>query len=441
VTNGCDERAWADFLLSLVARHFSVLGMERPSLLLTLVIVLVGLVFLQQPRLRRYDEMFLHWLIKNSVLPNKPAPLTILEIGPPNSGKQAAEAQSSEGFLQSGGSANSPLESALFLQAALDFQPAVVAFEPVLQWPEEAREQEEVFVDQAMRVPQLLLAAELTATPDPDAPVADIPGFSHVTGKRGNLAEFSGVGRQPSEDVRLISKLGFVNLPGEVADAIHVPLLFQYRGEVIPSFALEAMLLWLRVSHEEVTIDIGDAIHLPQGKRIPIEPDGTLVINPNAANLARRLTSNELLLAAQQREQAKPIPGLDSLANQVLLARAPGAASGKSDVLAAAIATMQTNSFPRRASWIFDCVILAIIGAFSGALRKFARIDLILIAIAFTAAYCLIALATLSRSSIWLPGVLPLGAFWVSVLLCLVVRKTKPLAQTATIIAPPPPTP
>jgi hypothetical protein len=412
--------------------------MARRSLLLALVLVLLGLVFLQQPRLRWYDEMFLHWLVKNSVLPNKSAPLTIVEIGPPNSQKQPAEAQSSKVFLQRGGGTNSPLEAALFLQAALDFQPAVVAFEPVLQWPEQVREQEEIFVDQAMRVPELLLAAELTATPEPDAPVVDLPGFSHVTGKRGNLATFSGVARQPTEDVRLIAKLGFINLPGEVADAIHVPLLFQYRGEVIPSFALEAVLLWLRVSHEEVKIDIGDAIQLPQGTKIPIGSDGTLVINPNAANLARRLTSNELLLAAQQREQGKPSTGFDNLPNQVLLARTTSATSGTSDVLAAAIATIQTNSFPRRVSWIFDCVSLAIIGAFSGVLQKLARVDLILIAIAFTAAYCLLALGVLSHASIWLPGVLPLGAFWVAVLVCLFSRKPKPSAKTAAVIAPPP---
>jgi hypothetical protein len=415
--------------------------MERPSLVLALVLVLLGLVFLQQPRLRRYDELYLRWLVKNSVLPNKPAALTIVEIGSANSQTQAAEARSSKRFLQSAGAANAPLEAALFLQAALNFQPAVIAFEPVLQWPEQARDQEEIFVDQAMRVPELLLAAELTPNPEPDAPIVDIPGFSHVTGKRGNLAAFSGIARQPSEDVRLIAKLGFINLPSEVADTIHVPLLFQYRGEVIPSFALEAVLLWLHVSHEEVDIRMGDAIELPQGRRIPIESDGTLVINPNAANLARHLASNELLLAAQQREQRKPVAGFDNLASQVLLARAAGSDSGTRDVLAAAIATMQTNAFLHRVSWIFDCVSLAIIGAFGGALRKFARVDLMLIAIAFTAAYCLIALGILSHASIWLPGVLPLGAFWLVVLLGLFARKRQSPAKATVAIAPPPPAP
>jgi hypothetical protein len=409
--------------------------MERPSLWLMLVVILLGLLFLQQPRLRRWDEIFLHWLVKSSVLPNKPAPLTIVEIGAPNSKKRRAEAESSEAFLRSGGSPNSPLESALFLQAALDFKPAVIAFEQVLQWPEEAKEQEQIFVDQAMRVPELLLAAELTAMSDPDAPVAEIPAFPHVIGKRGNLVEFSGIARQPGEDVRLISRLGFINLPGEVTDEVRAPLLFQYRGEVIPSFALEAVLLWLRITHEEVKIDIGDSIELPQGRKIPIEADGTVVINRNASNLARRATSNELLLAAQQRAQGKANAAFDDLANQVLLARAPGQ---RVDLFAATIATIQTNSFVRRVSWLFDCVMLLIVTAFSARMRKLARIDLILFAIAFSAAYCLIALGILSRWSIWLPGALPLGAFWIAVLVGLILPKRTQAAQAADVIASPP---
>jgi hypothetical protein len=284
-------------------------------------------------------------------------------------------------------------------------------------------------------VPELLLAAELTATSDPDAPVAEIPPFPHVTGKRGNLVEFSGIARQPGEDVRLISRLGFINLPGEVTDQVRAPLLFQYRGEVIPSFALEAVLLWLRITHEEVKIDIGDSIELPQGRKIPIEADGTVVINRNASNLARRVTSNELLLAAQQRAQGKANAAFDDLANQVLLARAPGQ---RVDLFAATIATIQTNSFVRRVSWLFDCVMLLIVAAFSGRMRKLARIDLILFAIAFSAAYCLIALGILSRWSIWLPGALPLGAFWIAVLVGLILPKRTQAAQAADVIASPP---
>jgi hypothetical protein len=413
--------------------------MERPSLWLMLVVLLLGLLFVREPRLRRYDEIFLRWLLKNSVVENVQPPLTIVEIGRAQAApKENVAPDSTADFLRGGAPANSPLESALFLQAALEFKPTVIAFEPVLEWPERAKDEEQIFVDQAMRVPKLLLGAELTATPDPDAPAADIAGFSQVTGRRGELVEFSGIARQPSEDVRLISTLGFINLPNEIADEIHVPLLFQYRGEVIPSFALQAVLLWLRVTPGEVKIDIGKYIELPQGRRIPIESDGTVVINPNAAKTARRLNLNELLLAAQQREQGRRIPSFDEMRNQILLARVPADLPERPDLFAATIATIETNAFIRRISWVFDCVMLLVVSAMSGTLRKFSRIDLLLGAFAFSAGYCLIALGILSRWSIWLPGSLPLGAVWVVVLFCFILPKPKQSTRTVAVAASPP---
>jgi hypothetical protein len=328
-----------------------------------------------------------------------------------------------------------PLEAALLLQGLLEFKPTVIAFEPVLQWGERAKDQEQIFMDQAMRVPKLVLGAELTDVPDPDSPVAEIPGFIHVTGRRGDLPTFSGIDHQPSEDVRLLSTLGFINFPEETADDVHVPLLFQYRGEVIPAFALQALMFWLRVNPDEVKIDIGSSIELPSGK-IPIQFDGTLVVNPGMANLARRITIDELLLAAQQHESgAASSIRLEDIRTQLVLAR-PSTRS--SDLFAAAIATIQARTFVRRVSWIFDCVMVVLAAAISGTLRRYSRVDLIIGAIAFSAAYFLIALGIVSRWSIWLPAWLPLGASLVSVLFAIILPKPKDSARTVTVAAPPP---
>jgi hypothetical protein len=194
-----------------------------------------------------------------------------------------------------------------------------------LQWDDRRKDQEQIFVDQAMRVPKMVVAAELTPTPDLDAPVVEIQGFTQVTGRRGDLPTFSGISRQPDEDIRLISTLGFTNLPNDVADEIHVPLLFQYRGEVIPSFALQATLFWMRIAPSEVKIDLGSYIWLPNGRKIPILPDGSILINPNADRRARHLHLNELLLAAQQHENKGSMSGrLADLGDDILLARTPG---------------------------------------------------------------------------------------------------------------------
>lgn len=386
-----------------------------------LVVLLLGILFLREPRFERSEEFFLKWLLKNSELHARSAPLTVVEIGPDALMDPDVPKEGADTLPHAGASSVSPLEFALFLQSILQFQPPVVAFENILRWRERDKDQEQVFMDQAMRVPRLLLAAELTNTPDPDAPGPEIQGFSQVTGKRGELIEFTGIGRQPSEEIRLIGTAGFINLPDEVADEIHVPLLFRYRGEVIPSFALEAILLWLRVTPTEVSIDLGSHISLPQDRKIPIRRDGTLLISPNAGKKARHMNLNELLLAAQQRDAGqKTEPEFEALRDHIVLARTPTNPLSPPDVFAATIATIQSNAYVRRVSWIFDCAILLLAAGAVAKLRDVSRVDLVLGAIAFTAGYCLIALAVLSRWLIWLPGCLPLGALWLLVLISIV---------------------
>ena len=389
--------------------------MERPSIFVIILVLLLAALFLREPRFQRSEEIFLRWLLRHSQPATKPVPLTIVDVGKENPPP--------------------PLETALLLQGLLGFKPTVLAIEPVLEWGDRAKDQEQIFIDQAMRVPKLLLGATLTASPDPDAPPAEITGFSHVTGRRGDLPEFSGIERQPSEDVRVLSTLGFANFPEGSADGVHVPLLFQYRGEVIPAYALQAIMLWLRVTPDEVKIDMDSNIELPNGLTIPVRPDGTLLVASRMSQRARHINIDELLLAAQQHESgAASGMRLEDISTQLVLART---ATNAPDLFAAAIASIQAKTFVRRVSWVFDCIIVALIAAMSGWLRRFSRVDLIIGAIAFSAAYCLIALGVISAWSIWLPAWLPLGAAWISVLFAIIFPKPKGFART-TIAAPPP---
>ena len=410
--------------------------MQRPTIWLMLVVLLLGILFLREPRLERSEEFFLRWLLKNSDPHGPVASLTVVDIGHDNLMEREPAKEGDENSPHSGANVVSPMEFALFLQSALAFQPTVIAFENVLKWREAEKDQEQVFTDQAMRVPRLLLAAELTTTPDPDAPGPEIPGFTQVTGKRGDLVEFSGIGRQPNEEMRLIATAGFTNLPDEISDGIHVPLLFRYRGEVIPSFAFEAILLWLRATPGEVSIDLDSHISLPHGRRIPIRSDGTLLISPNASRKARHLGLSDLLVAAQQRDTGKT-PEIDSLRDQIVLARTPANPLSPPDVFAATIATIQSSAYVRRVSWIFDCVILLLAAAVVGRLRDIPRVDLVLGAIAFTAAYCLAALAIVSRWLIWLPGWLPLGAVWFLVVASIILPHRHRVRREVIAMSPP----
>ena len=390
--------------------------MERPSIWVIIFVLLLGVLFLREPRFQRSEDIFLRWLLRHSQPATKPVPLTIVAVGKENP--------------------PAPLETALLLQGLLEFKPTVIAVEPVLQWGERAKDQEQIFMDQAMRVPKLLLGAELTASPDPDAPVPEITGFSHVTGRRGDLPEFSGIEHQPSEDVRVLSTLSFINFPPEAADDLHVPLLFQYRGEVIPAFALQAVMLWLRITPDEVKVDIGSSIDFPNGTKIPVRADGTLLVSPRMTQRARSITIDELLLAAQQHGSGAATGiRLEDIRSQLVFAQTE---SNAPDLIAAAIASIQAQTFVRRVSWIFDCAIVVVIAVLSGWLRKFSRVDLVIGAVAFSAAYCLIALGIVSAWAIWLPAWLPLGAAWISVIAAIILPKPKNSARTVTVAAPPP---
>ena len=399
--------------------------MQRPSLWMMIVVLLLGLLFLREPRLQRSEESFLRWLLKNSPASGSAAPLTVVEIGRDPLSQSGTATSPTESLLRGPSNTISALEYALFLQAALEFKPTVIAFEPILRFRAREKDQEQVFIDQAMRVPKLILAAELTTNPDLDAQIAEIPGFTKVTGRRGDIPEFSGIGRQPDEDLHFISTLGFINLPDETTDDIRVPLLFQYRGEVIPSFALQTALVWMRIPLNEVKIDIGSFIELPNHKKIPIRSDGTSLINPKTATRVRHMTLNELLLAAQQHEKGSLAQPLEQMKDRLILARTPANPLGPPDVFAASIASIQINSFVRRVTWVFDVICLIVVASLSGTVRKLSRVDLVLVALAFSAAYCLLAIAMISRSGVWLPGVLPLASVWLLTVFCLLAPRSK----------------
>ena len=403
-----------------------------------LIVLLAGIVLLREPLFARAEDVFLRWLLDHSQgSEGARVPLTVVEIARDSFADPAAPKETGGPEKVGSSAAISPLEFALFLQSVLDFQPNVVAFENILKWRARDKDQEQVFLDQAMRVPKLLLASELSETDDPDAPWGEIRGFTQVTGKRSELATFRGIGRQPDEDLRLISTQGFVNLPDELSSEIRVPLLFLYRGEVIPSFSLQAIMLWLKTTPAEVKIELGSHILLPQNRRIPIAADGTLLLDPNTAKRARRLSLNELLLAAQMRDTGNPAAQtFADIREQVVLARTPENPLSPPDIFAATIATIQSNAYLRRVSRIFDCVVLLLIAAAVPLVRRMDRFDLVLCGIAVTAAYGLLALGTVSRWNFWLPGVLPLGALWVSILATFFLRQKEDGPRE---VAPPPP--
>ena len=384
--------------------------MRRPSPWLILVVILLGAFILRDPRLQRMEDVFLSWFMEHAegVLP--PAQVTLVEIGredfqrltPPDEAPPLPKGQLARSL--------SPLEYALFLQAVLEFQPTVIALEPIVIWRDRDKDQEQVFIDQAMRVPKLLVGIELGGNGQPDLSSDDVPSFPNVTGNRGDLAAFSGVSRQPDDDIRLISTPGFINLSSGRSDRIRVPLLFEYRGEIVPSFPLQAIMLWLRITPAEVKIELGSRIILPNGWQIPVHRDGTLTINPLAKQSVRRLTLNQLLLAAQEHEKHRP-PSIeiDNLKDQIVLLRLAGDPLQPPNVFSTAIATIQNNAYVRPAPWPVPWLIILAAALLSCFLWMISKPNLLLGAIIFVSGYAMLTLSLLGTNHVWVPVFLPLA--------------------------------
>jgi hypothetical protein len=385
--------------------------MRRPSLWLFLVVLLLGALLRREPVLQRFDDAFLHWFMLQSAPPAPPSHVTLVEITRqdfeslpmlPNE----KNAVTKPGEKTAASRRISPLEYALFLQALLGFEPAVIGLEPIVVWRDRDKDQEQVFIDQAMRVPKLLVAVVLGDKGPLDISTDEILSFTQVAGERSALPEFPGVQRRPDDDIRLISTPGYINLP--TSDSIQVPMLLQYRGEIVPSFPLQAVLLWLKCLPNDVKIELGAQIDLPNGWKIPIRPDGTVTINPAAAESVRRLTLNQLLLAAQEREGHRaPTIDLANLKDQIVLFRIADDPLQPPNIFAAAIATIQGNVYVRPAPAIYEWVMILALAILGGCLWMISKGNFLLGAIAVSAGYCLLLLGMLSEHRLWLPAFLP----------------------------------
>jgi len=388
--------------------------MRRPSPWLVLVVILLGVLVLREPRLQKVEDIFFSWFMEHSEPVVPPAKVTLVEIGREDFRKMTPEEVLKP--LPKGEAARrslSPLEYALFLQAVLEFQPTVVGIEPVVIWRDRDKAQEQVFIDQAMRVPKLMVGIELGGKGPRDLAVEDVLSFPKVTGSRGNLAQFTGIARQPDDDIRLISTPGFTNLPNERTDRVRVPMLFEYRGEIVPSFPLQAIMLWLHANPADVKIELGAKIILPNGWIIPIHRDGTATINPVAQQSVRRLTLSELLLAAQEHEGQRPASiNVDNLKDQIVLLRIADDPLQPPNIFSTAIATIQNNVYVRRAHSVVAWLIILGAALLSCFLWRISKPSFVLLAVVVTAGYSLLALDLLSKNHLWLPIVLPFTLIW-----------------------------
>jgi hypothetical protein len=396
--------------------------MERTRALILSMVLILGLVLLRESRLgfaTAAERSFCDWLARNAEVHPKEAPLALIEINDSSLSKQWPLP---------------PIDFAMFLSAGLTFQPSVVAIEPVLAWPapsEQAKAETtlglRILHNQMLACPKLLLGAELGDFPkdSENLPAGhNVPVLSKVEGDASQLPEFAIVENQPLEELQLaasvgFTEVGFTNLPEPGAVARKVPLLFRYRGQVVPSFVLQSAMLWLELSPESIQIQLGSAIMMGDRLRIPIDASGRMEVDASAK--FSRLGLDDLLLVASQLEaKQKPMvsPGLLQK-KMLLLARSDskaqtlrfptGAQGSPGELFAGAMATIQTGTFPRRAPIEVDLLILGGVLLLSRWFFQLKDTGTLFVAALVAVVYLMGALSLYASNRIWLPIVLPFG--------------------------------
>ncbi len=391
-----------------------------------ILVLLAGLILMRESRqepLASWDDRWADFLATTSRQAEKEAPVTLVGID--------------DGSLQEHPWPWSPLDFSLFFQAALPHQPSVVAIDEVLDWNNFALPEAQVrmlpqyekfLLEQIHRAPRMLLGAQLGFPADPQVapPWQEVPLLRQVKGDASGLPDFPIVDAQPVEDYRLAATIGFTNLPAVQERYNSVPLIFRHRGQVVPSFPLQAVMMWARLTPDEVTVQLGSHIDLGRKRRVPIDARGRMRVDFAAPRGA--MSYDDLLFATEQSAAGnRPVADLsklkgrivflsriDSKAQKISLAARRSGSQG--ELFAAAIATMQNQSFIQRAPvWVELAVLvaLALTGYF---VVGWTRLGTCAAAFVALAAYVLISMAVFNRWLIWMPAVLPAGT-----VLCFIV--------------------
>ena len=394
------------------------------------LVLLAGLALMYESRqepLAAWDNAFADFLAMHSPRGAKPAPVTLVAID--------------DSSLSTQPWPWTPLEFAKFYQAVLPLNPGVCALDEVLDWSrfgltdEQQRrlpQYEKMLRDLILSAPKNLLGSELGFPEDQSVIPAlqEVPAVRNVKGPVDRIPEFTVIEHQATENFRLSSTVGFINLPPVYERANSVPLVLRYRGQVVPAFALQAVMLWLKLTPDEVAVELGSHIQLGKNLRIPINITGRMRVDFGAPR--GEFSFDDLVLASEQTAAGtQPHVPLDRLKGGIVLlsrtdadARTVSFAARRKgspgELFAAAIATIQNESFIRRAPLWAEGLVVALLMLVSFRIPRQKKWLAVVVGFLALVVYAMLAMAVFSRWLVWLPATVPLGAVLVFVILRLV---------------------
>jgi len=390
--------------------------MFRTGAQLFILTAIVGLLLMREAArepLLRFEESFADFLAMNAQRQEPPARLTHVRID----GE----------YLRKHPWPWSPLDFTLFFQSANDFHPEVLATDETLQWDLAGKNAQyaQILREHILKSPRVLLGAQLGYPEDPSQlpPLEPVPVLRRVAGDVARVPEFTIIEAQSSEDFRLSSTSGFVNLPSKDNWHRSVPLVLRYRGQVVPSFVLQAVLLWEKAAIDDVEVILGShvAVDIRAGERltIPINAAGEMRVDFGAERDACDL--DDLVLAAEQRDAGSDlrVPPQTFTGRFLLLSRtdpeastlrlARGRTGSRGELFAAAIATIQGRSFIQRAPWWSDLVIVGCLALVGYWVPRWSKGITVFLGIIALPAYVLLALGIFGTQLVWISALVPLG--------------------------------
>jgi CHASE2 domain-containing sensor protein len=396
--------------------------MQKTAAFLMVTVLLLGLFLMGQSRegtAAAIEAAYGDWVATNTSRVVPPARVALVEINDSSIGDHPWPW--------------APTEYTLFLQAVLPFKPDVIAIEPTLDWqgvsipgesPQKMQQDGKFLHDYILQAPKIVLGSQLGSPDDPDTvpPLQPVPLLRNVKGDLRAIPVFTDIPEQAAQDYRLDSSVGFANLPPDQGKIIRkAPLVFNYRGEIVPSFILQTLIQWFKLTPDDVTVEPGSHIQLGNSLAIPIDLEGRM--NIDFSSTFTRFGHDDLLLAvAEQQHGDKSAPAISTDALKggiVILARTdrdsrtlltPSRASESyGELSAAAIATVLNKAFSRRVSPLFDFAVIAAMMALGCFFHRFQKRSFIFLSFVILLGYLFLSMSLYALLLVRLPFILPTG--------------------------------
>jgi hypothetical protein len=359
-----------------------------------------------------------------------------------------------------------PLDYALVFECLVRRQPRQVVVQPLLAWPGVEPLDAATLAERIALLPRGVLACTLQrewdavpGAPDAPPPAVPLPALPGASGDLAMVPDFAAPGQVPIEELRLGKPLGFTRIEfGEGVslrgDTVALPLLARRGSELVPSLALQALLVWQQAAPGDVMIQLGRRLTLGGALEMPIDEAGRLRLTARLAPPLRRLDAGALLIdlerdAKLMAERSAELEILRSLDGALVVlgetgettprfkvAGAPEGGWTEAEVLArslvAALSGFHLREPEPRWQWAgWGAVVLAG-AALLGCPRRWVPV----FALGGAAALVLGFALTFLNAQWWIPPVPPFGLWLAASLVAFILPPARPTATATATAAP-----